>query len=275
MPTISAAVIAKTSTMPFLPATHDPVYSGRPSSRCNASRVSTDGTRIAFVSNRDGTDDLDLFVKTVNDDSPPEMIVTLPGPQLTSQWPSDDVLLFTRVGGGGTFFDLWMVDPSSDSAVARPYLESEAVPIDIMVSPDGTLAAYTSIESGTAREVYVRSFPEARQPEIVSQGGGDTPSWSPDGNTIYYWTPGGSTDLKSLIAASIERGPPFVVTSRDTLMAGTWRVRDSDLHPDGDRWIMAQDISAPGGDAADEAQEPERFLVVVNWLEELRERMGN
>ena len=233
---------------------------------------SPDGTRIAFTSQRDGTDVTDLFVKTVNDDSPPQMIVTLPGRQRPTQWPSDNLVVFEN--GTGTS-DLWMVDLSSDSAVARPYLESEAALRDIMVSPDGNLAAYTSIEAGTG-EVYVRSFPEARQPEIVSQGGGDTPSWSPDGNTIYYWTPGGRTATKSLIAARIERGPPFVVTSRDTLMAGTWLVRDSDLHPDGDRWIMPREVSAPGGGGADdEALEPERFLVVVNWFEELLERVGN
>jgi hypothetical protein len=39
---------------------------------------------------------------------------------------------------------------------------------------------------------------------------------------------------------------------------------------------MLQDVSAPGGAGADdEALEPERFLVVVNWFEELLERVGN
>ena len=167
-----------------------------------------------------------------------------------------------------------MVDLSSDSAVARPYLEAEADLDDIMVSPDGDLVAYTSNESGTD-EVYVRSFPEARQPEIVSQGGGVFPLWSPDGNTIYYWTLGPATAIKSLIATRIERGPPFVVISRDTVISGTYRNFSSDLHPDGDRLVVPQDVGASGGDVvADEAVEPERFLVVVNWFEELRERMG-
>jgi Tol biopolymer transport system component len=231
---------------------------------------SPDGTRVAFRSLRDGTDGMDLFVKTVNDDAPPQMIVTLPGVQVPIQWPSDDLVIFESGGPS----DLWIVDLSSDSAVARPYLEEEADLDDIMVSPDGDLAAYTSNASGQD-EVYVRSFPEARQPEVVSQGGGDTPFWSPDGNTIYYWTLGGRIEIKSLIATRIERGPPFVVTSRDTLMAGTWLTRDSDLHPDGDRWIISQEAGVPGGGAADEAPESERFLVVTNWFEELRERLGN
>ena len=232
---------------------------------------SPDGTRVAFASRRDGTAGTDLFVKTVNDDSPPQMIVTLPGFQFPTQWPSDDLVIFESGGPS----DLWMVDPSSDSAVASPYLEAEADLDDVTVSPDGGLAAYTSDESG-ADVVYVRSFPEARQPGIVSQGGGAMPLWSPDGNTIYYWTLGARTALKSLIAARIERGPPFVVISRDTVLAGSYLALSSDLHPDGDRLIIAQDMAAPGANAAaDDAPEPERFLVVVNWFEELRARMGN
>ena len=234
---------------------------------------SPDGTRIAFASR--GTARFDLYVKRVDDDSPPQMIVTLPGSEWPTHWPSDDLLLFER-GSDLTPTDLWMVDLSADSAVASPYLESEADLLNPMISPDRDLVAYTSDESGTV-EVYVRSFPEARQPEIVSRGGGQFPSWSPDGNTIYYWTPGLNTSPKSLIAAMIERGPPFVVISRDTTMiTGIFPTLYWDLHPDGDRLVIPQDVIAPGGDtAADEAPEPERFIVVTNWFEELRQRMGN
>jgi Tol biopolymer transport system component len=233
---------------------------------------SPDGSRIAFASNRDGTDGFDLFVKNVDDDFPPQMIVTLSGPQFPTQWPSDDVVLFEN---GLSPSALWMIDLSSDSVVASPYLESEGDLDDFMVSPDGNLAAYTSNESGRD-EVYVRSFPDARQPEIVSQGGGVFPFWSPDSNTIYYWTLGPNTSPKSLIATRIERGPPFVVTSRDTLFTGTYRNFDSSLHPDGDRLVIPQDVLQPGaGGAAGDGSEPERFILVTNWFEELRQRMGN
>ena len=232
---------------------------------------SPDGTSIAFAS-RSGTAGFDLFVKRVNDDSPPQMFVTLPGDQFPTNWPSDDLLLFEHRGGNSPSA-LWMVDPSSDSAVPRSYLESEALLQYTMLSPDGDLTAYHSLESGT-HEVYVRSFPEARQPEIVSRGGGRSPSWSPDGNMIYYWTAGPDTPPARLIAARIERGPPFVVISRDTTMIrGTYRLDEWDLHPDGDRVVILQDVNALGGvTAADGAP---RFIVVTNWFEELRQRMGN
>ena len=60
------------------------------------------------------------------------------------------------------------------------------------------------------------------------------------------------------------------------MLTGTYLSRESDLHPDGDRLVIAQMVSVAGANtAADDAAEPERFLVVVNWFEELLERMGN
>lgn len=232
---------------------------------------SPDGTRVAFAANRDGTEGFDLFVKRVDDDSPPQLIMSLPGMQLPSQWPSDDLLLFES----GEPSDLWMLDLSTDTAVARPYLEAEGDLDDMRLSPDSDFAAYTSNESGRD-EVYVRSFPEARRPAIVSQGGGRTPFWSPDGNTLFYWTLEGADSARSFLAARIERGPPFVVTSRDTLFTGIYDPVDSHLHPDGDRLVISQAVLAPtAAGAAGDASQAERFILVTNWFEELRQRMGN
>ena len=74
-----------------------------------------------------------------------------------------------------------------DSARAEPYLTAEADLRRIAVSPDGSLAAYRSDESGQD-EIYIRSFPDPGERTLVSQGGGTVPFWSPDGNTLYYAT---------------------------------------------------------------------------------------
>ena len=56
---------------------------------------------------------------------------------------------------------------------------------------DGTLAAYTSNETGKP-EVYIRSFPEPGERTRASQRGGAYPFWSANGNIVYYWTLGGA-----------------------------------------------------------------------------------
>jgi len=38
---------------------------------------------------------------------------------------------------------------------------------------------------------------------------------------------------------------------------------------------VIQQFSASSVQSAGEVAEPERFIVVVNWFEELRQRMGN
>ncbi len=163
-----------------------------------------------------------------------------------------------------------MLDLSSDSAVATEYLASPAVLRDMKVSPTGDLAAYSSEEGGT-REVYVRSFPEPGALERVSQGGGVEPFWSTDGNTIYYWTQGPPGSVITLMAARVQRGPPVAVTARDSVLAGAYFPADSDLHPDGDRIVVTGPVASALSDGAPSG---ERFLVVVNWFEELKERMG-
>ena len=133
---------------------------------------SPDRTLVAFASRREGTDGRDLWVKTLNDDKPAKSIIPLPGDQYPTQWPADTLIVFEW---GTDTSDLWMLNLSDpDSPSAEVYLESEADLEDMVVSPDGTLAAYWTRELGS-RHVYIRSFPEAGAPTRVSQRNGQRP----------------------------------------------------------------------------------------------------
>ena len=237
---------------------------------------SPDGNRVAFMSIREGTDGYDLFVKTLDDDEPARSIISLPIHQVPVQWLSDTLIVFEQGTSPEAPADLWMLDLSDpNSPTAEVYLEDRDVNLrDIVVSPDGDLAAYTSDETGS-NDVYIRSFPVFGERTPVSRGGGEFPFWSPDGDTVYYWTlsgtGGGGRD--AFVAARIGRNPTAVL-STDTLFTGDYFRPASHLHPEGDRLIVAQqaDLSAT---TEGTAEEPVRFIVVTNWAEELRRRAGN
>ena len=56
------------------------------------------------------------------------------------------------------------------------------------------------------------------------------------------------------------------------LFRGNYFREGSDLHPDGERLVIAQeDLRGPERAIRGAS---ERFIVVTNWFEELRERMG-
>jgi serine/threonine-protein kinase len=232
---------------------------------------SPDGTRVAFSSSPAGADGIDLFVKDLNDDAPPRSIITLDANQFVMGWPADTLIVFER--GEGGMRDLWMVDISDpDNPEARPYLTSEADLERIVVSPDGTLAAYRSDESGQDA-LYVRSFPTPGERTIVYSGGSLAGmAWSPDGGTLYAFT-GSSAPV---IAVRMQRDPVPVVLGIDTLFTSigtTEPAPGSVLHPDGDRFILA--VNAESIEATDDAQEPDRLILVQNFFEELRQRVGN
>jgi serine/threonine-protein kinase len=237
---------------------------------------SPDGSAIVFASDRGGSARRDLFVVSVLDDSPPELLLGKSARLTPRDWSTDDHVLFDYSAADFQGTDIWMMDPS-DSSTARPFLEAEALQTRPQVSPAGDLVAYQSFEGGgEVAEVYVRSFPEPRQPVIVSSGGGRSPLWSPAGDRIYYWKVGG-LDVSipdSLFVGHVQREPTFSVVSTEFVLAGTYEAQGSwDLHPDGDRFVVARVVQL-GQSTEDDAVEAERHLIVTNWFTELLAAVG-
>ena len=224
---------------------------------------SPDGTRVAFSSVREGTLGPDVFVKNLDDDSPPRSLATIEGPQVATQWPSEALIL---LGGNG---DLGMVDLSDpDSGRVSVYLSSEALLFNLLVSPDGSLATYRSNETGEF-EIYIRSFPDPGERTVISQGGGEVPFWSADGNTLYYTRVG--AEGRTFMAARLQQDPVPVVLSTDSLFTGSYNQPSSStaLHPDGDRWIVSTESSTVEAETG--VAEPQQLLMVTNFFEELRQ----
>ena len=162
--------------------------------------------------------------------------------------------------------------PGVDSAAVPLVASSDFVEQDPAISPDGRWLAYASNESGRF-EVYVRPFPDVDSNRVqVSTDGGFVPLWAHSGNELFY----ANADASVLIAARIETGQTFRVLQRETLFGfetGTMIGTGGTLHhvsPDDQRFMMMRLALGAAGGAAET-----RFILVENWFEELRERVGN
>jgi serine/threonine-protein kinase len=234
---------------------------------------SPDGTRIVFASSREGSDGFDLFVKEVETDAPPTLLISMPGGQFPTDWIEGDTIVF-EYGADQSTSDLWMlIWVGPDSLEAVPYLASEADLNDLQVHPGGGWAAYESDESGTS-QVYVRSFPVPRQQVMVSEGDAGRPAWSPDGSTLYYWSfQGGRSQLH---AATLDVGQTISVLERNTLFEGPFQSQRTNggLHPDGDRFVIRSNVVNALSESDGPEQPPARTLVVTNWFDEWRRAIG-
>ncbi len=220
---------------------------------------SPDGRYVMFGSRLEGTLDHDIFRKVADGSGPPELVLQAEYANFAQSWADDGTILYRTRSPGG--LDLSVLQ--SGDSTGTPYLAEEWNEYAGAVSPDGRWVAYVSNETD-ANEVYVRAFPEPAGRWQVSQGGGSEPIWAPDGRTIYYWR--GPAEL---VAARVQTQPSFAVLGEETVLQGRYErfflYPQYDIHPDGDRFVMIKNVA---GDAVG------GITVVVNWFEELRERLG-
>jgi hypothetical protein len=141
----------------------------------------------------------------------------------------------------------------------RPLVSGTGSRTSPALSRDGQWLAYTSTESGVG-EIFVQHMNDGGRHQI-SVAGGVLPRWAPDGRTLYYR--GGS----KIIAARLVLSPQFVVARRDTLfesyLGPPSPFPNYDISPDGKQFLMVG--------IGDQRQ---RAVIVLNWLDELRERMA-
>jgi serine/threonine-protein kinase len=141
------------------------------------------------------------------------------------------------------------------------------------ISPDGRWMAYTSNESGL-NQVYVRPFPEVEGGRWqVSTSGGDSPLWSPDGRELFF------RNGDAVVAASAKTDPAFSVETPKMLFRGTyvnavlayddWDFATWDVSPDGKQFLMMKETGA----AATGGGRTRKINVVLNWFEELKQRV--
>ena len=217
-----------------------------------------DGRGVLFLSSRDGAT-YSVWSQPADGSTAAEEVYRQTKPVREAILLNDGRTLVFREDASDTQRDIRMVSPGKQ-AESAPVVATAADELMPRVSPDGKWLAYQSNESGQY-EIYVRPFPGGGSRTTVSNAGGTEPLWSRDGCRLFY------RNGTHLVAAGCTTSGSFAVTSRQVLFTGNFDLHpfhpNYDVAPDGRRFAM---ISS--GDAATQV------VVVINWFEELRQRLG-
>ena len=236
------------ATLPFSEAVFDGVIS---------SRILNEGKYDVYWKDSNGTGDAELIGSYANQQTYPWA------------WSVDGKKLVTLdIFGGG--FNIGFISMEGDHT-HKPLLQEKYREFQSKISPNGRWMAYTSDESGE-NQIYVRPFPDIDKDRWqVSTEGGHSPLWSPDGRELFY------RKDNEVIAVSIEIEPTFKYGKRKVLFSGNYiglLQNDShtwDIHPDGKRFLMMKPTEA--SDNAPETVTPRKINIVLNWFEELKEKV--
>jgi len=152
----------------------------------------------------------------------------------------------------------------------KTLLHEEYIQHQPVISPDGKYMAYMSTESGKM-EVYVRPFPEVNKGKWpISTDGGESPLWSRDGRELFYRNGG------AIMAVAVDTKSTFSAGKPKMLFQGTYLTgyEDSpawDMSPDGKLFLMMKPPASTA--AAPTPAVPRKINIVLNWLEELKQRV--
>jgi serine/threonine-protein kinase len=230
---------------------------------------SPDSTRVAFQSDREG--DPAVFVQAADGTGPIERL-TKPEPGTThipETWhPTAGVLLFTNLRSGEA--TLWRLTLADKKTAPFGGIKSNLV-IGAVISPDGRWVAYSSNETG-ANRVYVQPFPATGakyQLYAKETEGGHHVLWSPDGKELFYNPRQGAYEAVTVTAQpTFGFGNPVDVSK--PFQTGPPQVRRPfDIMPTTGKFVGL----APPGQASTGAVSQLEVLVVLNWFEELKQRV--
>jgi Tol biopolymer transport system component len=218
---------------------------------------SPDGSRIAFVSNRDGGV-FNIYQKNAGGTGEEELLLETPHSKTLNDWsPDGRYLLYEEVDPQTKKTDVRMLslaDRKASPLIANPSAnESEAT-----FSPNGRWIAYTSDESGR-RQVHVQRFPT---PDRKWQVSGATvaaahPRWGSD-EELFFDITGTMTAVR---VTGVGSGGEFKPGAPTPLFNGLANpsLHNFDIADDaGQRFLV---LMAPGSVTGDSAP----ITVVVNW----------
>jgi serine/threonine protein kinase len=234
---------------------------------------SPDGSRLFFQSDRSGH--WDIYAKSTQGSD--KAVRLTESPETVQLWScsKDGRLIAYSEWVSSTFqYDLWFAPVATERGKPIPFIISDSNENQPRFSPNGRWIAYMSNEEGQP-EIFVQDVgldgSTRGYRRKASRQGGHEPRWAPDGKELYFR----SLDGLRLLAVQIEGLDP------ESLRVGEEKVvlddvgfptsedygenRYYDVHPDGQKFLVMLEDLGP---------ERAKFVVVQNWLEELKRKMS-
>jgi serine/threonine-protein kinase len=214
---------------------------------------SPDGRKIAFLTATGPTAGTHVIVAD-GSALQAEALTNASETTVPMDWAPDGLLVYWNSS-------LWRIRPPDKTRTEwtpAPFTQFGA-----RFSPDGRWVAYSSTQSGNA-EVWVRPYPGPGIPVRVSSGGGHEPTWSHDGNEIFF-----TNGTKMMAARVTTLNPSPVIEPPRQLFAGGFAydfvdlvLRFYDLAPDG-RFLVIEPAAANAP----------TLVVAQHWVEDLKTRL--
>ena len=160
--------------------------------------------------------------------------------------------------------DIWVL-PMEGERKPRPFLQTPFQEGAAVFSPDSRWLAYVSNESGQ-HEIYVQPYPGLGGKWQISTEGGTESVWARTGRELFY------RNGDKMMAVDVTTEPTFTAGNPRVLFEGQYHTEipianaNYDITPDGQRFLM---IKARGP----ESEAPTQINVLLNWFEELKQRM--
>jgi Tol biopolymer transport system component len=220
-----------------------------------------DGKRIAFMSNREGPQN--IFWQLADGSGGLERLTTSEYVDPPRSFSPDGQLLAYVEINPTTGYDIWVLRMSDRKA--QPFLRTPFNESAPSFSPDGHWLAYISDESGRF-EVYVQPYPGPGSKYQISTEGGTEPVWNPNGKELFY------RSGDKMMAVDINSQPSYSVGRPKMLFQGPYVPTPItfpfyDVSPDGQRFLMFRPSEQTSSSSLTQ------IVVVQNWFEELKRRV--